>query len=130
MGGTDWNREAGSQFGFEARCSWCGLVEAGRDGLHVFVSPRGAALLEFECPECDRVNYRSLSIADLETLSVAGILPVEGRAPFELLENRSGPPIGWDDLIDFHLDLARADAHLVPWIDRPSAPRALERDAA
>jgi hypothetical protein len=131
MSGTDRNGEPKPQFGFEARCSWCGRVEVGHESLHVFLSRRGAALFEFSCPECERVNYRPLSIADLEALSMAGILPKEGRAPFELLEDRSGPPIGWDDLIDFHQALARAEADLeIVRIDQRGGDRTLERDAA
>jgi hypothetical protein len=93
------------EFRFEARCTWCGPVTVAQDGLHVFVSPRGAGLFEFRCPGCTRANFRSLSISDLEALALAGILPAEGRAPFELLEERSGPPIAWDDLIDFHQEI-------------------------
>lgn len=97
---------AGREFRFEAKCAWCGPVAVGHEGLHVFVSARGAGLFEFRCPACKRMNFRSLSISDLEALALAGVRPAEGRAPFELLEERSGPPIGWDDLIDFHHAIA------------------------
>lgn len=121
----------GRGFRFEARCIWCGPVTVEHDGLHVFVSPRGAALFEFLCPACERINFRPLSIADLEALALAGVRPVGGRAPFELLEERSGPPIGWDDLIDFHQALAQAgNSSDVTWIDGRPGRRALERDAA
>lgn len=101
------------------------------DRLHVFVSPRGAGLFEFTCPACGRVNFRALSIADLEALALAGVRPVGGRAPFELLEERSGPPIGWDDLLDFHQALAKGgNGSGVTPLDRRSRYRALERDAA
>lgn len=114
MAWSDRTRKAGREFRFEARCVWCGPVTVGNEGLHVFVSPRGAGLFEFRCPSCSRPNFRSLSISDMEALALAGILPAKGRAPFELLEERSGPPIAWDDLIDFHHEIDRA----------------LERDAA
>jgi hypothetical protein len=98
-------RGTGRRFRFEARCNWCGSVQVEADGLHVFVSRSGAGLFEFRCPQCARANFRSLSLSDLEALALAGVRPAEGRAPFELLETRSGPPIAWDDLIDFHLAL-------------------------
>ncbi|HYT78946.1 MAG TPA: hypothetical protein VEQ37_06770 [Actinomycetota bacterium] len=124
-------RDAGREFGFEARCIWCGPVTVDHDSLHVFVSPRGTGLFEFLCPGCDRDNFRSLSISDLEALALAGVRPVGGRAPFELLEERSGPPIGWDDLIDFHQALTQAEnGSQVTWFDGRPGPRALERDAA
>ncbi len=111
-------RDAGREFGFEARCIWCGPVTVDHDSLHVFVSPRGTGLFEFLCPGCDRDNFR-------------GVRPVGGRAPFELLEERSGPPIGWDDLIDFHQALTQAEnGSQVTWFDGRPGPRALERDAA
>jgi hypothetical protein len=114
MAGSGRTRRAAQEFRFEARCAWCGPVAVAHEGLHVFVSPRGASLFEFRCPSCARMNFRSLSISDLEALALAGILPAQGRAPFELLEERSGPPIAWDDLIDFHHEIDEA----------------LERDAA
>jgi hypothetical protein len=46
-------------------------------------------------------------------LALAGVHSVGGAAPFELLEERSGPPIGWDDILDFHQDLSRRE-----WQDR------------
>jgi hypothetical protein len=119
------------RFRFEARCNWCEAVRVDREGLQVFVSPSGAGLFEFVCPECERVNFRSLSIADLRALALVGVRPVEGRAPFELLEDRAGPPIAWDDLIDFHLALARAGtSQEEPRLGGRSGSRALERDAA
>ena len=125
--GTGKPAGAERRFRFEARCNWCEAVRVERDRLHVFVSPSGAGLFEFVCPECERVNFRSLSIADLQALALAGVRPVEGRAPFELLEDRAGPPIAWDDLIDFHLALAgRGEA----WLGGRSGSRAFERDAA
>jgi hypothetical protein len=115
----------------EAKCTWCGPVVVQRDGVWVFVSERGAGLFVFLCPDCRRENYRSITISDLEALALAGILPAEGRAPFELLEDRSGPPIGWDDLIDFHQAIrGNGRAWNVPSIEAASGPRALERDAA
>jgi hypothetical protein len=129
--GTGKPRRAERQFRLEARCNWCEAVRVDRDRLHVFVSPSGAGLFEFMCPECGWVNFRSLSMADLQALALAGVRPVEGRAPFELLEDRAGPPIGWNDLIDFHVALARAGANQEePRAGGRSGSRALERDAA
>jgi hypothetical protein len=124
-------RGAGREFRFEARCTWCGPVTVEHHHLHVFVSPRAAGLFEFVCPACERANFRPLSIGDLEALALAGVRPTGGRAPFELLEERSGPPIEWDDLIDFHQALTRAGAasDATRNDDRPLR-RVLERDAA
>jgi hypothetical protein len=125
------DRGGGAEFRFEARCAWCGPVRLGHDGLQVHVNPRGAGLFEFRCPGCERLNIRSLNSPDLEALALAGVRPAGGLAPFELLEERSGPPIGWDDLIDFHQSLARTESgsDLIGIDGRPRS-RALERDAA
>ncbi len=94
---------------FEARCAWCGPVAVGRDGLGMHVGSGRDALLEFVCPRCTHLNVRALRTADVATLALAGVHPVGGPAPFELLEERSGPPIAWDDLLDLHQDLAQMD---------------------
>ena len=82
-------------------------------------SPR-EGLFEFRCPSCDRLNIRPLAQADISTLVEVGVSPSRGPAPFELLEEHEGPPITWDDLIDFHDAVARVDT--VPWRGR-SGPR-------
>lgn len=131
MARTERARGTGREFRFEARCTWCGPVTVEPECLHVFVSHRGAGLFEFLCPECGHANFRPLSISDLEALAMAGVRPTGGRAPFELMEERSGPPIGWDDLIDFHEALAKAGSIAdVPRISGGSRDRVLERDAA
>jgi hypothetical protein len=70
----------------------------------------GQGLLEFRCPSCCKVNLRALGGDDLRVLRALGIRPRPGPAPFELTEPRTGPPIGWDDLIDLHEALAREAA--------------------
>ena len=111
--------------GFEARCAWCGTVPVGRDDLLLHVGSEGG-MFEFRCPECERVNLRGLPAEDVQTLITHGVLPSGRPAPFELLEDRSGPPIGWDDVIDLHLALAGVAA--LPGRRGPAVE--LERDAA
>jgi len=121
----------GASLRFEARCAWCGPVKLARTALSVHESPMGAGLFEFRCPSCERLNIRSLDPPDLETLGHAGVRPRPGTAPFELLEERSGPPIGWDELIDFHQALAGIESSM-DRITSDGQPlhRVLERDAA
>ena len=71
--GTGKPRGAGRQLRFEARCNWCESVQVERDRLHVFLSPSGASLFELVCPECERVNFGPLSIADLRALALARV---------------------------------------------------------
>ena len=114
----------------EARCVWCGLVtfDASRLKLHVGGHPE--ALAEFRCPDCARVNVRAVAGDDVRALLGAGIKPSFGPAPFELLEEHAGPPIAWDELIDFHEALARSSR----WEGLDDTPGRMgpdrERDAA
>jgi hypothetical protein len=92
---------------FEARCAWCGPVPMDRGALVVHVGGAAEALLEFTCPSCGRMNVRPLDPPDVLVLSAVGVEPSAGPAPLELLERHEGPTISWDDLIDFHQDMAR-----------------------
>jgi hypothetical protein len=125
------DRGVGARLRFEARCAWCGPVTLPGTALSVYVDSRGAGLYEFPCPSCERLNIRSLNPPDLEALAQAGVCPSPGTAPFELLEERTGPPIEWDDLIDFHQALAGTEGGSDRTLtDGRSTPRVLERDAA
>ena len=106
---------------FEARCAWCGPVRFGREDLTFHVS-QTQALFEFDCPACGRLNIGPLGQADAAALLVAGVRRSQGPSPFELLESRAGPPIGWDDIIDFHEALTGSE--------RQRSLTKVERDAA
>ena len=95
------------------RCAWCGPEELPVERVLVMARSAREGLFEFRCPSCDRLNIRALEPSDLSTLAEVGVSPRPGPAPFELLEEHDGPPITWDDLIDFHDAVARVDA--VTW---------------
>ena len=106
----------------EARCAWCGPVRLAVPALSLHVASRERqGLVEFACPECGRVNVLAIGRFDLRALLVAGLRPASGPAPFELLERHAGPPIGWDDLIDFHEALARSDPRTEWAHERPDS---------
>jgi hypothetical protein len=94
----------------QAGCLWCGTVEFGLHELQVHVAGEDEGLLEFSCPVCGRLNVRALGRAELASLTRVGATPSEGPAPFELLEEHTGPAITWDDLIDFHEAVSRLPA--------------------
>jgi hypothetical protein len=104
IGGGNGNR---IQALIEARCAWCGPVPLARPALEAHVGRGGDALLEFACPVCRRSNLRPLSGRDVAALRWFGVAGGDGPAPFELLEEHAGPPITWDDLIDFHQAMER-----------------------
>ena len=130
------------RFRVEARCAWCGMVQLDADALEIHAGPSGdrereavagspGGLLEFGCPTCRRLNLRRLTAHDVEVLTGVGLEPVDRPAPFELMEARSGPPITWDDLIDFHEVVTRAERLGRSRVEeRPEATPAPERNAA
>jgi hypothetical protein len=71
-----------------------------------------------------------LERSEIIVLSGAGVDADLLPAPFELLERRSGPPITWNDLIDFHEALSRLETGTVTTrhAGRPTAEQ--ERHAA
>jgi hypothetical protein len=116
---------------FEARCSWCGPFRLGPSGLGLHLGSGSDALIEYTCPRCARLNVRPLRSGDVAALALAGVHSVGGVAPFELLEERSGPPIGWDDVLDFHQGLWREDWRWSELEGASAGPLAdRERDAA
>jgi hypothetical protein len=92
------------------------------------------ALLEYTCPRCSHVNVRPLKPAEVATLALAGVHSARGTAPFELLEERSGSPIGWDDVLDFHQSLSARKWQEQRWdeLEPPPGGRRADpmRDAA
>jgi len=113
---------------FEARCSWCGPVGLGPTGLGLHVGAGSDALVEYTCPRCSHLNVRSLRPADVAALALAGVHSARGTAPFELLEERSGPPIGWDDVLDFHQSLSSREWQERRWGELEPAPGARRPD--
>lgn len=105
--GSEHDERGGESTLFEAACAWCGPVRF--EGLELHVGHEADGLFEFHCPDCGRINLRAVARRDVRTLLAIGVSPVPGPAPFELLEERSGPPIDWDDLIEFHDRISGGD---------------------
>ena len=114
----------------EARCPWCGPVEFPAEDLSLYVGSEAGALFEFACPRCGRTVVRPLDRKDAGTLMEVGVPPSRDPGPLELLEEHSGPPITWNDIIDFHEAMSRRDVRSVAEQDPAAARAEAERDAA
>jgi hypothetical protein len=88
------------------------------EDLTVHTGPERDGILEYRCPACGRLNLRRLAPNEVELLAGVGIgrrKRAERFAPLELLERRTGPPFTWDDLLDFHQQLAVAHDVATLW---------------
>lgn len=91
-----------------ATCRWCGEIQVGLDELRCSarLAEDPGGLCEFRCPVCDRLVLRAVAAEESAMLLEAGARLLGGAIPFELLEERSGPPVSWDDVLDLRLALA------------------------
>jgi hypothetical protein len=96
----------------QADCPWCGVVTLRPKDVRCAIEPEtDEALCEVDCPECLRVVYARTTAEGVEVIRTAGAQGIAGLVPFELLERRSGPALGWDELLDL---LAALDATPCP----------------
>lgn len=88
----------------QGRCPSCGpLTLLPRDFVCALPSgPDDDALTEFHCPLCDGTVFNSVTPQEAKLLMLLGARQAEGRAPLELTEEKSGPPVTLDDLFDLH----------------------------
>jgi hypothetical protein len=76
-------------------------------------SSNGEASYVFRCTSCKMVVSKSVDKRIVEILVSSGVKIHFWRLPEELEEEISGPPVDYDDLIDFHQQLADPT-----WLDR------------
>ncbi len=87
----------------EAECRWCGTVHVATEDFRCAFKPGAPhGLCEFSCPLCSRPLWRGLPASAIKTLLLLGAGPIEGRIPYELLEDRSGRSLSWDEILDVH----------------------------
>lgn len=97
-----------------ASCLECGDVELTPRDLKVLVcSNTGDTTYTFLCPGCGVIVSKETERQVVEVLVSAGVKMSFWRLPTELDEERTGPPLQIDDLIDFHFELADSQ-----WFER------------
>ena len=86
-----------------AECPACGTVLLTLDELSCAVQrERREALCQFACPLCGLTVTQELLPSDVAMLTALGAKELRDSIPFEMLEDHYGPPLSFDDLLDFH----------------------------
>jgi hypothetical protein len=87
----------------KASCHDCGDVELRVRDLEVRVCTQDEqGTYVFRCPSCQMSVVKPAEQRIVDMLVATGVPLVEWELPAELFEPRSGLPISYDDLIDFH----------------------------
>ena len=93
----------------KASCPTCGEVELTPGDVTLMVCSHAAlSYYSFTCPGCTH-EVRKPADDHVVALLVSGGVPASvWEVPAEALEVKSGPPIGYDDLLDFKLQITAA----------------------
>jgi hypothetical protein len=95
-----------SEIEVRAVCPGCGplVLPAAEFQCELEASgPKG--ICELRCPVCSTTVLVPAVASSVEMLWRAGAGHMSGPVPFELLESHAGPPLSWDDVLDFTLAL-------------------------
>lgn len=96
-----------------AVCPTCGEVTLAIEVIEVQIWPdTGEGTYTFSCPSCGRLVQREAAREVVAVLFSEGVRTRVHEMPTELFERPPGPPISWDDLLDFHT-LLESDS----WLD-------------
>ena len=97
-----------------ASCPTCGDVELTTKDVTVQVcSNNNQGAYAFQCPSCRVAVSKSAEPRIIDLLVSSGVKMTVWRMPAELEEEKSGEPIGYDDLLSFHYELQQQD-----WLER------------
>lgn len=96
-----------------ATCPTCGEVELTPDDIQLRVCTHApASYYQFNCPLCHIEVQKPADDRVVQLLISGGVAASVWELPEEFTEDRGGPPLTMDDLLDFHLLLDRED-----WFD-------------
>lgn len=87
-----------------ATCPTCGDVELSSDDMQVLVcSSDQSAAYSFQCPECLVMITKPTDHRVVDVLVSSGVALRSWDIPAEVTEIHSGPPVSWDEILEFHL---------------------------
>ena len=94
-----------------ASCPTCGDVElTTRDVRVLLCSTTYESSYAFQCPVCRVAVAKPAEPRVVDVLLSSGISLTVWHMPAELDEPHAGAPITYDDLLEFHFQLKRADS--------------------
>jgi rRNA maturation protein Nop10 len=97
-----------------ASCPTCGDVEFGSEAVTVRVCTADSnGSYAFQCPECGMAVAKPADQRVVDLLKSSGAKVEVWSLPAELGEQHVGPPITYDDILEFHY-LIQQDG----WFDR------------
>jgi predicted RNA-binding Zn-ribbon protein involved in translation (DUF1610 family) len=90
----------------KATCPKCGEVPLTADDIVLRIAAsRSLTTYGFTCPTCSDFVEKQADDRVVRLLLSGGVIPVPVHIPAEALEVHEGPPLTYDDLLDFHLEL-------------------------
>ena len=97
-----------------ASCPTCGDVELTSGDVTVLVcASNNASSYAFQCPHCEVAVTKPAEPRVVDLLVSTGVRLSVWQLPAEAEEVHTGPPITYDDLLEFHFALKKED-----WFDR------------
>ncbi len=94
----------------KASCPTCGEVELTSKDIALRVCNHAPlSYYAFTCPKCRDEVRKPADDHIVSLLMSGGVRPQMWEVPAEALEAKSGPALTYDDLLDFVLQLGRAD---------------------
>ena len=97
----------------KARCPECGDVDLTPKDVRLLVcSESSRSRYEFACTKCGDIVNKPADDHIISLLISGGIVPEVFVLPAEALEVHTGPPLTYDDLLDFCLKLGNPEVEL------------------
>lgn len=94
----------------KATCPDCGEVDLTADDILLRIGARASVnTYGFSCPRCSEFVEKHADERVIRLLLSGGVMPTLVHVPAEILETRMGPPINYDDLLNFHEKLQAED---------------------
>lgn len=93
-----------------ATCPNCGDVVLPREAMQVRICAEDrSGAYNFVCPQCRMAVSKNAEDRIVQLLVAGGVKLDIWHLPAEIFEERMGPPITHDDLLDFHIQLQQED---------------------